>query len=155
MGAKGRGQVLVILAAFLPVAVLLFFFALGMAALQDVRAHASYALGVATRAGARRVDYAGYGQDTVRFAADVAPTVRDTFREALALRPAGLGAAPEEIAAAVEVAIGYGSTDVPWVSPFGPRREHRCPTVAAYVRVPVRVFLFEVAVPIVSETEVR
>lgn len=155
MGTKGQGQVLVILAVFLPLAVLLFFLALGMAVLQDVRAHASYALGVATRAGARRVDYAGYGQDAVSFTEDVGPTVRDTFREALALRPAGLGGTPEEIAAAVEVAVGYGSPDAPWVSPFGPRREHRCPTVAAHVRVPVRVLLFEMAVPIVSETEVR
>ncbi len=153
MGRKG--QVLVIFAVFVPLAVLLFFLALGMAALQDARAHASYALGVATRAGARRVDYAGYGQGAVRFAADVVPTVRDAFREALALRPAGLGGTPEEIAAAVEVAVGYGSPDVPWQSPFGERRAHRSPTVAAYVRVPVRVWMFEVAVPIVSETEVR
>ena len=152
---KQRGQVLVIMAVLVPVVVLLFLFALGLAALLDVRAHANDTLAVATRAGARRVVYADYGEGQVRFTDDVGTRVHDVFAEALALRTAGLGDTPENIAAAISVAVGYGTPESPWPSPFAAGRAHTCPTVAAQVWVPVRVWMFAVRVLIVSETEVR
>lgn len=150
-----RGQVLVLFAVLVPVLVLFFFFALGLAALWDARAHAQDALATATRAGARRVVYAGYGQGEVRFAGDVERRVRDVFAEALALRPAGLDAPPERIAAELTVVVGYGTPAAPWPSPFVEGRTHAYPTVAARALLPVRVWMFAVRVPIVSETEVR
>jgi hypothetical protein len=151
MAKQRRGQVLVIFAVLVPVVVLLFLFALGVAALLDVRAHAAYALAVATRAGARHVVYADYGEGQVRFADGVDTRVHDVFEEALALRTAGLGDTPENIAAALTAAVGYGTPESPWPSPFVGGRAHTCPTVAAQVWV----WMFDVRVPVVSETEVR
>ena len=152
---KSRGQVLVIVAVLVPVLVALFFFALGLAALLDARAHAAHALAVATRAGARHVVYADYGEERVRFADSMEARVRNVFTAALALRTAGLGDTPENIAAAIDVAVGYGTPEHPWASPFVGGRVHAHPTVAAQVWVPIRVWGFDVRVPIVSETEVR
>lgn len=151
-----RGQVLVLFAVLIPVIVLLFFFALSLAALHDVRAHVDEALGVATRAGARRVEYASYGEPDLAFArAAVSETVRAVFRQGLALRPAGLADTPEAIAAHTEVALGYGSPERPWYSPFAPDRPHAHPTVSARAHVPVRVWWFTITVTVLSETEVR
>lgn len=150
-----RGQVLVIFAVLTPVITLFFLFALGLAALHDARAHAEYALAVATRAGARHVEYGSYGSDQVHFAPGVDDRVRDVFRDALALRPAGLDGSPEHIAAELTVEVGYGSPGAPWPSPFVEGRTHGYPTVAAHALLPVRVWLFTIRVSIVSETEVR
>lgn len=153
--SRTSGQVLVIAALLIPVVVLLFLFVLGLAALQDARAHAVYALGVATRAGARQVEYACYGHGEACFAhQDVEEETRDVFREALSLRTTGLGESPEEIAANVVVLLGYGSPETPWVSPMT-MREHPYPTVAAQVPLPVRLWLFDVSIVLVAETEVR
>ena len=152
---RNRGQVLVIFAVLVPVLLAFFFFALSLAALLDVRAHATYALAVATRAGSRHVVYADYGQERVRFADGVDTRVHDVFEEALSLSTAGLGDTPENIAAAIHVTIGYGTPQRPWSSPFVTGRVHTHPTVAAQVWIPVRVWGFDVRVPIVSETEVR
>lgn len=152
---RQKGQVLVIAAMVIPVVALLFLFALGLAAVQDIRAHAVYALGVATRGGARQVGYACYGQGEACFAQqDVAVWTQTVFAEALALRPAGLVRPVEEIADDVVVLVGYGTPDNPWVSPIT-LQEHPYPTVAAHVPVPVRVWMFELNLRIVAETEVR
>jgi hypothetical protein len=150
-----RGQVLVIFAVLVPVLVLFFFFALGLAAMLDVRAHAQDALAVATRAGARHIVYGDYGDGEVRFAEDVEQRVQEVFAESLALRPAGLGEPPEEIAAEITVEVGYGSPGATWPSPFVQGRRHNYPTIAAQALIPVQVWMFTVRVPIVSETEVR
>jgi len=154
--APARGQTLVIFAALIPVIALFFLLALGLAALLDARAHAAYALGVATRAAARQVDYGAYGDDgTVQFNDQVEVTARAVFSDALGLRPAGLAATPGHIAAGLEVRTGYGSRDSPWESPFVSGRQHYHPTVAVRAWVPVRVWMFAMQLPIVSETEVR
>jgi hypothetical protein len=155
MARHKRAQVLVLFAVIIPVVVLLFLFALGVAALLDARAHATYALGVATRAGSRQVAYGSYGEGNLRFAESVPSRVREVFAQALALRTTGLGDTPENIAAGTVVAVGHGTPGAAWTSPVGDHRQHIYPTVAAEVRIPVRVWLFEVQVPIVSETEVR
>lgn len=153
---RERGQTLVIFAALIPVVVVFFLFALGLAAVLDVRAHASYALGVATRAGARQVAYGSYGSGDAQLdPAAVQATTRAVLSETLALRTAGLADTPANIAAMAEVEIGYGTAEVPWQSPFVDDRWHRYPTVAARALVPVRVWLFEITTPIVVETEVR
>jgi|GEM_PF-2268384 len=154
--AKEKGQTLVIFAALIPVIVLFFLLALGLAALLDVRAHAAYALGVATRAAARQVDYGRYGDDgTVQFNDQVEVTAQSVFSDALGLRPAGLADTPGNIAAVIEVATGYGSREAPWESPFVSGRQHYHPTVAVRAWVPVRVWMFDVRLPIISETEVK
>jgi hypothetical protein len=145
----------VLFAALIPVIVLFFLLALGVAALLDVRAHAAYALGVATRAAARQVDYGGYGEGGVRFDDGAEATARAVFSAALALRPSGLADSPGNIAAGMELRVGYGSRDSPWESPFAGGRPHYHPTVAAQVLLPVRVWMFELRLPVISETEVR
>lgn len=151
---RAPGQVIVFVALLIPVIVTLFLLALGLSAVLNVRAHARHALGVATRAGAREVEYAGYGQDSLGFnESDLAGRVEQVFHDGLALDPAWLDAAPEEID--VEVAFGYGRAGAPWASPYT-GRSHDRPTVAARARVPIRVLgTFAIVVPIVSETEVR
>jgi hypothetical protein len=151
-----RGQVIVLFAVLGPVMVLFFLFALSLAALHDVRAHAAYALGVATRAGARQVEYHAYGEPDLAFVRDaVSETVRVVFSEGLALRPAGLAESPQAIADHTEVAVGYGSPLHPWYSPFVPDRPHHHPTVAARAHVPVRVWWFDLTLTVLSETEVK
>jgi Flp pilus assembly protein TadG len=150
-----KGQTLVIFAALIPVIVLFFLFALGLAALLDVRAHAAYALGVAARAASRQVDYGDYGDGAVRFNDQVEVTARAVFSDALALRTTGLADTPGNIAGAIEVQTGYGSRDSPWESPFVSGRLHYHPTVAVRAQVPIRVWMFQVALPIISETEVK
>lgn len=151
-----RGQVLVLFAVLIPVILLLFLFALSLAALYDVRAHASDALGLATRAGARRIEYASYGEPDLTFARTaVSETVRAAFCQGLALRPSGLADTPEAIAARTEIALGYGSPERPWYSPFAPDRPHVYPTVSARAHVPVRVWWFDLTLTVLSETEVK
>lgn len=153
--APGSGQTLVIFAALIPVIVLFFLLALGLAALLDVRAHGVYALGVATRAAARQVDYGQYGDGAVHFNDQVEVTAQAVFSAALALRPAGLADTPGNIAGAIEVQTGYGARDSPWASPFVAGRQHYHPTVAVRAWLPVRVWMFDLRIPIVSETEVQ
>jgi len=156
MGRRQCGQVLVLFAMLIPVLVLLFLFALGLAALEDTRAHGSYALGVATRAGAREIEYAGYGAGTSQFNAHIVATTKEVFRQGLLLRPAGLGDTPDHIAAyRTDVAIVPGTPDNCRPSPFFPYANHCRPTVAAQAQVPIQVWMFQVTVTILSETEVR
>jgi hypothetical protein len=156
MAHRDRGQTLVIFAVLIPVLVLFFLFALGLAAVLDVRAHAEYALSVATRAGARQVEYASYGDGGAQLDPDaVEVKIRQVFRDALALRTTGLADVPENIASQTQVEIGYGTPGQFWYSSFNPYRGHPCPTVAARAWVPIRVWLFDISTPIVVETEVR
>lgn len=156
MARRQGGQVLVLFAVLIPVLLLFFLFALGLAAVEDVRAHASYALGVATRAGAREIEYAGYGLRDPQFNAHVATTTKEVFLEGLRLRPAGLGETPEHIAATLtDVAVVAAVPGTCQTSPFPPHAEHCRPTVAARALVPIRVWMFQVTVSVLSETEVR
>ncbi|MGC8875270.1 MAG: hypothetical protein ACP5SI_12595 [Chloroflexia bacterium] len=153
---RARGQVLVLLALLIPAILGLFLFALSLAALHDARAHALYALNVATRAAARQVEYASYGEPDLAFARSaVSDTVRTVFLRGLALRPSGLADTPEAIAARTEVALGYGSPDRPWHSPFAPDRPHVHPTVSARAHISVRVWWFDLTLTVLSETEVK
>lgn len=156
MDGHDRAQVLVLFAVLIPVLLLLFLFALGLAAVEDVRAHASYALSVAARAGAREVEYADYGVGEPRFNAYVEERVKEVFAQGLALRPGGLGETPENVAYQMTtVEIGYGTPGAPWHPSFAPEEEHVRPTVAARSLVPVRVWMFQVSVPVVTATEVK
>lgn len=156
MGRRRCGQVLVLFAVLIPVLLLFFLFALGLAALEDVRAHVSYALGVATRAGVQEIEYAAYGWGDPQFNAHVVSTTQEVFLEGLRLRPAGLGEPPEYIATALtDVAIVAAVPGTCQASPFPPHTEHCRPTVAAQARVPIRVWMFQVTVAVLSETEVR
>jgi hypothetical protein len=111
---------------------------------------------VATRAGARQVEYAAYGQPGMQFSTPaLTETVRTVFSDSLALRTAGLADTPAQIAAGSEIVLGYGSPASPWTSPFLAGRPHPHPTVAARAHVPIRVWMFDLTVSIVSETEVK
>lgn len=152
---RAGGQVLVIAALLLPALLLLFVSALGIMGLLDARAHARDALATATRAGARRVEYADLGQAGTAFVpAEVQETVRDTFERSLALRTAGLADTPEDIARDLHVLLGYGAPGRPWENPYT-GREHQRPVVAARVPVPLRVGPFELVLAVDAESEVR
>ncbi len=155
MVRKGSGQVLILLALLIPCLLILFLLALGMASVLDLRAHAADALGTATRAAARQIEYENCSTEFRFNEQAVTTTTKEIFQEALALRPSGLGAPPGQIADQIQVLVGYGSPSNRWSSPFIHGRFHDCPTVAAQARVPVQVWMFELTLTIVSETEVR
>ena len=113
-------------------------------------------LGVATRAGARRVEYAQYGQDGTVFAGEVEEERRMVLEEALGLRTMGLAETPQTIAwEMTTIEVGYGSPGNPYASPFVDGREHSHPTMAARALVPIRVWMFDITLAVISETEVR
>lgn len=152
---KGSGQVLVLFALLIPCLAILFFFALGVSSVFDIRAHVADALGTATRAAARQIEYGNCSTELHFDEEAVTTTVQEVFQQAISLRSSGLAAPPEQIADQVQVVVGYGSPSARWTSPFIQGRAHASPTVAALARVPVRVWMFELTLTIVSETEVR
>jgi hypothetical protein len=155
MVRKTSGQILVLFAHLVPCLAIFFLFALGVASVLDVRAHAADSLGTATRAAARQIEYESCSTG-LRFNEEAVTTaVKMVFQQALSLRPGGLAVPPDQIADQVQVLVGYGSPSARWISPFVPGRFHDYPTVAAQARVPVRVWGLELTLTIVSETEVR
>ncbi|MGB9722755.1 MAG: hypothetical protein ACPL7G_02490, partial [Chloroflexia bacterium] len=146
---KGRGQVLVLLAASLGVIAVAVLIFLALSTLYSVRSHARQSLQVAAAVGVHLVDYVRGGVNAVVIREEAAEQVREVFGRALGTARYGLGADPEEIAGALEVEI---HNEVPWLSPYT-GLEHQVPTLAARVRVPVRILFFSVNVPMVVETE--
>lgn len=146
---KARGQVLVLLAVSLGVLILAVLTFLSLSTLESVRAHARQSLQTAAAAGAHLVEYDEGGSGTLRIRGEAEEIVRKVFAAALGTSRYGLGDEPEEIAFRLQVEI---HNDPPWESPYT-GLTHQAPTLAARVRVPVRLLFFSVKVPIVVEAE--
>lgn len=146
---KSRGQVLVLLAVFIGIAVLAVLAFLNLSTLYAVRSHARASLQQAVSAGVRCLDYGGSSeQASLREEAEA--TVREVFYRSLSLQTYGLGADPRDIADNLWVDI---HNLPPWYGHDG--TFHDDIGISARVNVPMRVFFFTVSVPVLVEMEAK
>lgn len=157
MTTKARGQVLVLVAVLLGVAVIAVMgsFALGTARQQKDAAR--YVAEIASNIGAAQLDEAALAQGEIRLdVAEATAAARQAVVEALVTLPYALreGYTPELIAGNPELLQIQAVNATPtasWTSPWT-GNIYTEPVVAVWLKVPSRVFFLEIDLPVVGET---
>jgi len=163
---RGRGQTLVLVACFLPVALLLLTLVVGVASAVQQKRAVQDVVEAAARAGSQQVDIEELARGRLMLECGAARSaILDRLRADLENLPYVLdNTTVDELVATAQIEVvnllpGSACSDPDgdgqWTSPWPPNNVYTRPVVTVHVRVPSRVLLVWIPLPGLAEDEMR